>query len=199
MSVINNSQVKLTSTSGIAVYADSLPAPTADLNGREGWLYTKTTGAEKFNYYLWSQGSRPLRLRDLRSVYMVASVDTYTNVASVPYVVIYTKPTGVGDEQPWFHSKIAHVFNIQSNQIMLGEKVQFYTHQLPPIANYGVRQIQLPIEIKTGEALPDEEILYITLHSDSAAASNTQILISDFGIETNHQERIQIRLKMNGN
>lgn len=199
MSVINNSQVKLTSNAGIAVYADTLPVPTADLNGRDGWLYKKTAGAEKFNYYVWSQGSKPLRLRDLRSVYMIASVDTYTDAASVPFVVIYTKPTGVGDQQPWYHSKITHSFHSQSSEIMLGERVQFYTHELLPSDDYGVRRISLPIETKTGEALPSEEILYITLHSDSGSAANTQILISDCGIETNHQQRIQIRLKMNGN
>tara|TARA_R110000764_G_scaffold34621_3_gene77251 strand:+ start:176 stop:775 length:600 start_codon:yes stop_codon:yes gene_type:complete len=199
MSVISNSQVKLTSASGVAIYADSLPAPTADLNGRDGWLYTKTSGAEKFNYYIWSQGSKPLRLRELRSVSMVASVDTYTDVASVPFVVIYTKPTGVGDEQPWYHSKISHSFHNQSSVIMLGERVQFYTHQILPSESYGVRRISLPVEIKSGDALPDEEILYITVQSDSAGANNTQILISDCGIETNHQERIQIRLKLDGN
>ena len=199
MSVLNNSEVKLTSPSGVAVYADSLPSPTADLNGRDGWLYTKTSGAEKFNYYLWSQGSRALRLRDLRSVYMIASIDTYANVRSVPFIVIYTKPTGIGDQEPWYHSKISHTININSSIIMLGEKVQFYTHQVLPLDNQGYRRIPLPIEIKSGDALPDEEILYITIHSDSAAAANTQILISDFGLETNHQDRIQIRLKMNGN
>ena len=67
------------------------------------------------------------------------------------------------------------------------------------LINYGVRRISLPIETKTGDALPDEEILYITVQSDSAGANNTQILISDCGIETNHQERIQIRLKLDGN
>ena len=199
MSVLNNCEVKRTSAEGTLIIAGSIPPPTADLNGREGWLYTKTAGAEKFNYYLWSQGSRALRLRDLSSVYMIASIDTYTNVSSVPFIVIYTKPTGIGDQEPWYHSKIAYTININSTIIMLGEKVQFYTHQVLPLDNQGYRRIPLPIEIKSGDALPDEEILYITIHSDSAAANNTQILISDFGFETNHQDKIQIRLKMNGN
>ena len=56
-----------------------------------------------------------------------------------------------------------------------------------------VKRISLNELKKEFPALPDEEILYITIHSDSAAAANTQILISDFGLETNHQDRIQRR------
>ena len=199
MSVLSNSQVKLTSPSGIAVYADSSPPPTSDLNGREGWLFTKSSGTQKFNYYLWSQGSYPLRLQDLRSVFMCGSVDTYSNRSSVPFIVIYTKPTGSGDAQPWYHSRISYSIDEPSNIIMLGEKVQFFSHMVRPADNYGYRQIALATQIKDGDCLPNEEILYITLQSDSAAADFTQILISDFGIETNHQEKITIKMKLDGN
>jgi hypothetical protein len=199
MSVLSNSQVKLTSASGIAVYADSNPPPTADLNGRDGWLFTKSSGTQKFNYYLWSQGSYPLRLQDLRSVFMCGSVDTYSNSSSVPFIVIYTKPTGSGDAQPWYHSRISYSIDEPSNIIMLGEKVQFFSHMVRPADNYGYRQIALATQIKDGDCLPNEEILYITLQSDSAAADFTQILISDFGFETTHQEKITIKMKLDGN
>ena len=192
-----NSKVKRSSTEGTAIIAGTLPAPTADNNGREGWLYTKTTGAEKFNYYLWSQGSHAITLGRLHTIYMVASIDTYTNTSSVPFIVVYTKPTGVGDAQPWYHSKIVHAID-SSQIIMLGEKIQLYSHTLPPNAYYGYRQVPLNVVIKDGDALNTEEILYITLHSDSAGANNTQILISDFGFETNHQNKIDIRLKLDG-
>lgn len=199
MSVLSNSQVKLTSASGIAVYADSSPPPTSDLNGRDGWLFTKSSGTQKFNYYLWSQGSYPLRLQDLRSVFMCGSVDTYSNSSSVPFIVIYTKPTGSGDAQPWYHSRISYSIDEPSNIIMLGEKVQFFSHMVRPSDNYGYRQIALATQIKDGDCLPNEEILYITLQSDSAAADFTQILISDFGFETTHQEKITIKMKLDGN
>ena len=192
-----NSKVKRSSTEGTAIIAGTLPVPTADNNGREGWLYTKTAGAEKFNYYLWSQGSHAITLGRLHTIYMVASIDTYTNTSSVPFIVVYTKPTGVGDAQPWYHSKIVHAIDT-SQIIMLGEKIQLYSHTLPPNAFYGYRQVPLNVVIKDGDALNTEEILYITLHSDSSAANNTQILISDFGFETNHQNKIEIKLKLDG-
>lgn len=180
-----NAKVKLTSTEGAIVYADTLPIPTADRNGRDGWLFTKTTGVEKFNYYIWSQGSRAMRLKDLKSVYMVGSVDTYTDIKSIPFIVVYTKPTGSGDAASWYHSKIAHVI-ADTETINLGEIVYFHTHSiLSPSGTY--RHVALNVEIKTGEALPDEEILYITIHSDSGAANNTAILISQCGYRTNHK------------
>lgn len=192
-----NSKVKRSSTAGTAIIADTSPAPTADNNGREGWLYTKTAGAEKFNYYLWSQGSHAITLGRLHTIYMVASIDTYTNTSSVPFIVVYTKPTGVGDAAVWYHSRIVHAIDT-SQIIMLGEKIQLYTHTLPPNAYYGYRQVPLSVVIKEGDALSTEEILYITLHSDSAGADNTQILVSDFGFETNHQNKIEIKLKLDG-
>lgn len=197
MSLLPNSKVKVTSASGVAIFADSSPAPEADLNGRAGWLYTKGTGAEKFNYYVWSQGSRPITLGEIKSLSMVGSVDTYTNGASVPFIVVYTKATGVGDAGVWYHSRIS--YSIDATQvIMLGEKVQFYHSHSHPGINYGVRQIPLNTIITDGDAVSTEEILYITLHSDSGGADNTQILISNFGFETT-VKNIEINLELDGN
>ena len=48
------------------------------------------------------------------------------------------------------------------------------------------------------EEISTEEILYITLHSDSDGADNTQILISNFGFETT-VKNIEINLELDGN
>ena len=194
----SNAKVQLTSTSGAAVYADSSPAPIADLNGRDGWLFKKTSGAEKFNYYIWSQGSHALRLGDLHSVFMVGAVDTYTNVASVPFIVIYTKMTGSGDAGAWYHSRIS--YSIESSEVInLGEMVHFYSHHRSTITHNGYRQVPLDVEIKTGEALPTEEILYITLHSDSGSANDTSILIANCGYVSNHLNPQYLNLELNSN
>jgi|TARA_R110002033_G_scaffold164073_1_gene201314 hypothetical protein len=190
-----NAKVQLTSTSGTAVIADSSPAPIPDLNGRDGWLYQKSSGAEKFNYYIWGQGSHALRLGDLNNVYMVGAVDTYTNVASVPFIVIYTKMTGSGDAGAWYHSRIS--YSIDSSQVInLGEIVQFYSHNRSTSSINGYRQVPLNVEIKTGEALPTEEILYITLHSDSGGANDTSILISKCGYVSNHLNPQYLNLEL---
>ena len=65
----HNGFVKLGSVASASVYADSLPIPTADNNSRDGWLFTKTAGAEKFNYYIYGQGSHPITLSQLQRYY----------------------------------------------------------------------------------------------------------------------------------
>tara|TARA_R110002073_G_scaffold122086_2_gene265077 strand:+ start:30 stop:620 length:591 start_codon:yes stop_codon:yes gene_type:complete len=193
-----NAKVQLTSNEGMAIYADSSPAPMPDLNGRDGWLFKKTSGAEKFNYYYWAEGSRALTLADIQSHYIVASVDTYTNIQSVPFIVIYTKPTGVGDAGAFYHSKIAYTIS-RSEIVNLGEIVQYYTHLSRPFTINGYRQVPLSIEIKTGDALPTEEILYMTIHSDSAAADNCSILVSRAGYITRHTTPQFLNLELNSN
>ena len=66
---IHNGRVNLSSNEGQSVYADSAPNPIDDLNGRAGWLYKKSSGTEKFNYYFYSQGSTPLLLKISRSFF----------------------------------------------------------------------------------------------------------------------------------
>ena len=64
---IHNNKINASSAEGVAVYADSSPAPTGDPNGRKGWYFKKTSGAEKFNYYLYfvvQQSSRKKRKED---------------------------------------------------------------------------------------------------------------------------------------
>ncbi len=177
---IHNGKVLLTSTAGVAVYADTLPAPTDDENGRKGWLYKKTAGAEKLNYYFYSQGSKSCTLDELEDVYFVGIIDTWTNVASVPFVVIYTKPLGDGqDGGAWWRTKRTFSIHAESN-IVLGMRTQFSIHENPtprfPFENIRLNQVTV-----VGPNVPSEEILTISVHTDSAGPNNTQVLISHVG------------------
>ena len=180
----HNSFVKLNG-SGPSVYADSMPIPTDDTDGRAGWLYQKSSGAEKFNYYCYSQGSKPITLGHLRSVHFSGAVDNYVSNASVPFFVVYTKPTGVGDAGLWYHSKVAYAISNVAD-IQLGELCYFYGGEKPTDITSSYRHIFLNNIIIEGDALPAEEILYMSVHSDSGAADTTRILISDMGFETNN-------------
>ena len=76
-----NDKVSVSSTFGIAVYADSLPVPTIDIaDNRNGWLYTKiAANTDKLNYYSYgsSSSSHQYTLGDIKNVHFVASVDNY--------------------------------------------------------------------------------------------------------------------------
>lgn len=175
---IHNNKINVGSANGIAVYADSLPAPTGDPDGRPGWYFAKTTGTEKFNYYFYSQGSHPLTVADLDDVFFVGSVNHWSNEYSAPYVVVYTKPTGVGDAGAWYHSRRAYA--VHSPEIVLGMKVQFSTHR-EPTPRFPYQHIVLSKITDTGDFEDDEEILTISVQSESTAHNDTKILISHVG------------------
>tara|TARA_R110002153_G_scaffold151951_1_gene303459 strand:+ start:109 stop:729 length:621 start_codon:yes stop_codon:yes gene_type:complete len=180
----HNGFVKLNG-SGPSVYADSMPPPIDDPDGRAGWLFQKSSGAEKFNYYCYSQGSKAITLGHLRSVHFSGAVDNYVSGASVPFFVVYTKPTGVGDAGLWYHSKVAYAISNVAD-IQLGELCYFYGGEKPTDITSSYRHIFLNNIVIEGDALPAEEILYMSVHSDSGAADTTRILISDMGFETNN-------------
>ena len=178
---IHNAKVLVSSANGIAVYAGTLPIPTSDPNNREGWFYQKTAGVEKFNYYLYMEGSRAIRLQDVKEYYFVGAVDTYTDYTSIPFIVIYTKPLGDGqDAQPWYRSRITHGVNLVNTNIQLGVKSQFST-AAKTSTKFPYSQAHLSVNTVEGPLDPTEEILYMTVHSDSGAPNDAKILISNFG------------------
>jgi len=184
-----SANILLTSSSGVGVYADTQPIPTVDGNNRAGWFYKKTiANADKFNYYFYSQGSHPVLLGDLHSLVANVSIGAWASNASVPFFVIYTKPTGVGDAGAWYHSKCAYAIDSSKN-ILLGEPVNLYCINQPSCSHNGNRDIELTTIVNTGECLPTEEILTIALHTDSAAPINTEVLVANLGYELNNKNQ----------
>jgi hypothetical protein len=180
---IPNNNILLTSESGIGVYADSSPVPTADINNRQGWLFKKTVaGTGKFNYYYYSQGSHAITLGDIKSLISNLTIDHWTDIQSAPFFVVYTKPTGVGDAGAWYHSRRAYSLEA-TNKILLGESINMYAISEPNYTYNDQRLVKCGGIVTTGTALDSEEILTISLHSDSGAAVNTQILVRSLGVE----------------
>ncbi len=175
----NTTKVSAGTASGMAVYADSVPTPVADPNSRDGWLFTKTmAGTDKFNYYLYSEGNKPLTLGGLKSLHSHVSIDNWQSQASAPFFNVYTKMTGVGDAGSWYHSRITYAID-SAVDIAIGERIELYAKEIPP--KRSIRQVRLNTEIKTGDCDPDEEIYTISLGSDSAAPASTQILVAKIG------------------
>lgn len=175
-----NGQYKIGSASSIVIAGDETQ-PVADLNGREGWLFIKDVeGTAKFNYYLYSDGTHPITLKEIHHIYANISMDSNVSSISKPWISVYTKPTGSGDASIWYHSKISYhipqLFNAQ-----LGEMITIHTHRATTDENYGYRKCWLSDVVTVGDALPNEEIFYIVIHSSTDSAVNTQILVSEYG------------------
>lgn len=192
-----NDKVSLISTNGPLVYAGSLPTPIVDPDLREGWLYQKTEAlpsAHKFNYYLYANtsSSKAYTFKDIKTVHFTGSIDNYLQINSVPFIICYSKPTGVNDAEVWYHSKRTFTLDLTKHPIVAGEQINMYSGEKPNLKNSN-RYVELSNLIVAGDGLETEEILYITIHSDSGAA-NTKILISSLGYNLNNEIKRTIKL-----
>ena len=184
MSIIPNSIYKV-GTAATTAISGGETEPIADADNVNGWLFTKAiAGTAKFNYFFYggTGTTEVLTLGDMRSYWSVVRIDNYQAVNSLPFIVIYTKPTGSGDAGAFYHSKIRGHFNPTNHHIALGEQVQMYLGNEPTV-DYGYRKIKCDRVIE-GDGYANEEILYMTLHSDTGAPVGTQIFSSDYGYET---------------
>lgn len=192
-------QVKIGTASQASV-SGAEQAPIACPDGRDGWLFIKAIAdTAKFNYYFYGQGSSPILLNEISSLLCDVTIDNYQGINSLPFIIIYTKPTGVGDAGVWYHSKIIYTMN-SDEKILLGEGVTFYGGLKPNIHSNmnGKRLIECNTLITSGDALPTEEVLTIALHSDSGSPASTQILVSSLGLDIIGEagKKIETRLKL---
>jgi hypothetical protein len=193
----SNNKVKITSDGGISLYADSSPTPIQDDNDRKGWLYKKlSTGSDKFNYYFYSKGNTSLKLKDLKTITSNISIDKYATVNDLPFYNVYTTMTGSGDAGSWYKSKIT--YTLSNNEIiMIGENIEFYSG-LKPINYNGNRQVECNNKsLIVGTANDEEEILTISLGSDSDADLGVKILVSSLGVDFFEDvNKIQSRIEL---
>ena len=187
---IYNGKVSLTSAAGIAVYADTSPAPVADADGRGGWLFKKTLAdASKLNYYFYSDGNKAVTLDELDSVCANVSIDNYQSPSSIPFFVIYTKATGVGDAGAWYHSRIIYTMDVNET-ILLGEDIEMYSINKQANHHQNKRPVSFNTKIVYGDAAGNEVIHTISIHSDSDAPASTQILVNNVGFSIKKNRKI---------
>ena len=193
--VVNNDKVKLSSSGGVAVVADTNPSPSVDADERDGWLWEKVASdSSKFNYYMYgSTGtSHPFTLGDFKSSHINCSVDKWDNGSSVPFVVIHTAMTGSGDAGSWFHSRRSYSLNTSNQKIVVGEHINLYAGIKPELPHN--RNIPLENKVDTGDCLDSEVISAISIHSDSAALLGTKILVKSMGYNLNYEIKRDIKM-----
>ena len=163
-------QVLLTSAGGTAVKADTDLIVQEDPEHRMGWNLTNSVAGTKFNLYYFNGTQEIITLNQIQSVYFKGFVNVNSEASSIPFIHIYTKPTGSGDAGPWYHSKIDYLYNSDSI-IGIGEECLFYGEGEPK-TKFTNRHISLNNKVVTGDGEPSEEILYIAVSSDSGATQD---------------------------
>lgn len=184
-------QVLYGTTAWTAIKADSTGTFSVDTNKREGIAYTNTIAGNKMNLYFFDGTQETILVGDLKSLFFEAYIDNFQNsVNNLLFLAVYTKPTGIGDAQPWYHSRRTYSFDLSSgngNEIGIGEKSCFWALENPTKQNFAIssRPIELSQINTDGDFLSDEEILYIALNSDSAATQESvSCVISNMGFST---------------
>lgn len=178
-------QVLLTSTNGTAVKADTTLTVQDDPEKREGWNCINPVSSTKLNLYYFSGSNEIITLGQLSSVYFKGFINVYTEFSSLPFINVYTKPTGSGDAQPWYHSRITYEYD-DNDTIGIGEECIFFG-KTSPSTEFNNRKIQLNNVVVDGEGLDTEEILYITVSTNSGAtqdAVDTTLNILGFNTST---------------
>ena len=185
---------KLLLETSAQVYADSLPIPVRDMAGG-GWNYTKdVTGASKFNYYFFgNHTANPMKLSELLGTFIVGSIHTFENNKSVPFIVLYTLPTGVGDAAAWYKSRISYSINLSGKKLYSGEKIMLYTGEKPTYHSK-LRAFKLDVLGVTGSADLNEIVNLISAHCDSEVPVNHSVTINNLGW-TNSEIGLNIELK----
>ncbi len=193
--VIHNDKVKIDSAGGGSVQSDSSPSPTADADNREGWLFKKlASDSSKFNYYIYGAtgSSHPFTFADIKGLHMCCSVDKWDNSASIPFMHVYSKPTGSGDAGAFYHSKKDFAITMSKQKIVVGEHITLYHGVKPELANKN-RLVPLDNIILNGDCVDTEEILFIVVASDSGSLINTQILMTEAGYNLDNEIKRSIK------
>ena len=165
------------------IVADSTGTFTRDVNERDGWFYTNSSAGTKFNLYYFDGMQETITLGQIKSLWARISIDNFQgDRGNIPFFSVYTKPTGIGDAGAFYHSRINYEFN-DDEHIGVGEECVFYSLQEPEESRDN-RKVRLNLKQVMGDGLPAEEILFITLQSNTgASAGQVQCLISNLGFQ----------------
>ena len=167
--------------SSAAIYADSTYPPATNLlirntYGYSGWAFINTAVNSKFNYYFAPQ-SPTTQVQDIKGISFNYFNVTQTSNDYQIFCTIYTKPQP-GDVT-FYHSKRNYIFDQSITPTINTAYQACVLVDKSLISYYYETQIQYQLDPlnQVGPFLPTEEILAITLASDSACPAGTMSVV----------------------
>lgn len=173
--------------------ADSIPQfdrhPTL-----QGWRYTNAVEGGNSNLYFYgydinNQFQRSVKVGDLKNFFVKARILNLSNVKSIPFVNIFTQPTGSGDAGSFFKSRIS--YRVSEASILPSEEILMLFEReesgVDTRLNQGVyrnttrRSMQEIARLGVGG--DDEQVFLIAVITDSGATQNTvEVVYSAAGL-----------------
>ena len=195
-------QAKLGSIGATAIIGGEAP-PVADTNGREGWVFIKNAESAsdlKINWYYYNGTYEKVTLKHMKSLFIVGCVDSWTNVESEMFFInVYTKMKATGNSGLWYFSRHTYAVVKTNQTIQSGERCIFYALEKPNLTFDGARHVHLSHRIDDGVFDSNNEILTITVHTDSTAPS-VSLLVESMGVDFHqhqyHTKERTINLKV---
>lgn len=143
----------------------------------DGWYYKKVTDDavnRKINWYLGPDSN--MLVSDLKQIFFETHL---INKSSLPFITVYTKPTGTGDAASWFKS--ARTFELinpslvstLTNNTPYCFHYKFDSNASDPFAYNHKNQLMSPSDVTAnirGSFLPTEQILFFSFGTNSTSA-----------------------------
>lgn len=157
----------------------------------DGFYYKKSVSAtsgstSKINWYLSPESN--VKVSDLKQMFFKLKL---INKASVPFIVVYTKPTGTGDAASWYKSRrtleILDTMNLVNSANYLAY-FNFNGNTSIPVSDGHTSVALSPTNVSgsdRGTFAPTEEIQFIAFSTNSAAAANTvEFIARSFSLQS---------------
>ena len=175
------------------IYADgrlpsAVPLTSSNTYAQFGWYFKNTVLGYKINWYFSPDTNQTVG--DILGLYLRLFNCGTTSNDNTPFIVIYTKPTGVKDFAPWFHSSMTYILD-QSVTPTANTSYTFFENvsgTCPDPSHYASSLVGMEpstVNNPRGEYLPTQQILAISIQSNSSSVINSvEFIMQKLGIMT---------------
>ena len=166
------------------IYADNSAGvldPVTPTNPRPGWYFKNSAGSpQKINWYFFDGAVVSCQLQNFAAFAVV----TLDSIASLPYFIFYTFPTGSGDIIPSFaHSQVVYSAPYVPSAVV-GTKYLIYFGAEPDVFPYLPRiELTYNAAASGGDQGATELVSTCAFSTESgASANNVQVMVENLGL-----------------
>ena len=166
------------------IYSDNSAGvldPVTPTNPRPGWYFKNSAGSpQKINWYFFDGAVVSCQLQNFAAFAVV----TLDSIASLPYFIFYTFPTGSGDVIPGFaHSQVVYSSPYVPSAVV-GTKYLIYFGAEPDVFPYLPRiELTYNAAASGGDQGATELVSTCAFSSESgASANNVQVMVENLGL-----------------
>jgi hypothetical protein len=172
---------------GETIWADTVPILGMNERNPNGWLYLNENTGNAMNLYYFNGNNETKTLNQVVGQYaVVTNLSTKLNDSLI--FAVYTKGT------PFFTTRITHS-PASGVDMVAGGKYLLFWGSVPADIYPNLPRLNFTSVVTTGPAVPTEEILSVSLNTDSGApAGDVYIFVESLGVVfnngTNNESRV---------